>query len=385
MPTLPSERTMRNAFLAGDASYDGVFFTGVKTTGIFCRPSCTARKPRPENVEFFATPREAMFSGYRACKRCHPLDSDGRPPAWVARLLERLEQAPGERIRAADLRAVGVDPARARRYFQKHYGMTFQAFCRARRLGDAFRQIKGGSTVSTVASQSGFESESGFRAAFGRAFGAAPSEAADNDAVALDWIASPVGPLIAGASGDGICLLEFSDRRMLEAQLQTLRRRLGAPLVPGRNRWLEMLRSQLDEYFAGRRRDFDLPLVIRGTPFQEQVWRTLLEIPYGATWSYRDVATHIGQSKATRAVGTANGMNRIAILVPCHRVVNADGRMGGYGGGVWRKQFLLDLERGQREFDLRGAPTAEVSAPRASRPSARGARRAGRPARPAEC
>jgi AraC family transcriptional regulator of adaptative response/methylated-DNA-[protein]-cysteine methyltransferase len=351
MPSLPSERVMRRAFLAGDASYDGVFFTGVKTTGIFCRPSCTARKPRPENVEFFATPREALFSGYRACKRCQPLHADGRPPAWVERLLARLEAAPGERIRAADLRAMGIDPARARRHFQKHYGMTFQAFCRARRLGDAFRQIKGGSTVTNVASQSGFESESGFRAAFGRAFGAAPSEAAAGEAVSLAWIASPVGPLVAGATSEGVCLLEFSDRRMLEAQLKALRQRLGAPLVPGRNRWLDQLRKQLDEYFAGERREFDLPLVIRGTPFQEQVWRTLLEIPYGHTWSYRDVATRIGQSGATRAVGTANGMNRIAIVIPCHRVVNADGRMGGYGGGLWRKQFLLDLERGQRTFD----------------------------------
>jgi AraC family transcriptional regulator of adaptative response/methylated-DNA-[protein]-cysteine methyltransferase len=342
---------MRRAFLAGDASYDGVFFTGVKTTGIFCRPSCTARKPRPENVEFFATPREAMFSGYRACKRCQPLDADGRPPAWVARLLGQLESAPGERIRAADLRAAGIDPARARRYFQKHYGMTFQAFCRARRLGNAFRAIKGGSSVSNVAFESGFESESGFRAAFGRAFGGAPSEAAAAEAVVLEWIASPVGPLIAGATSEGLCLLEFSDRRMLEAQLKTLQRRLGAPLVPGRNRWLEVLRRQLEEYFAGQRQRFDLPLVARGTPFQEQVWRTLLEIPYGETWSYRDVATRIGQSGATRAVGTANGMNRIAIVIPCHRVVNADGRLGGYGGGVWRKQFLLDLERGQRTLD----------------------------------
>jgi len=385
MPNLPSERVMRRAFLAGDASYDGVFFTGVKTTGIFCRPSCTARKPLPENVEFFANPREAMFSGYRACKRCHPLDADGKPPAWVTRLLERLERAPGERIRAADLRAAGIDPARARRYFQKHYGMTFQAYCRARRLGDAFRQIKGGSKVSTAAIEAGFESESGFRAAFGRAFGAAPGEAATGETVLLEWIASPVGPLVAGATGEGIALLEFSDRRMLEAQLKTLRRRLGAPLVPGRNRWLERLRKQLDEYFAGRRQDFDLPLVVRGTQFQEQVWRTLLTIPYGETWSYRDVAARIGQSGATRAVGTANGMNRIAIVIPCHRVVNADGRMGGYGGGVWRKQFLLDLERGQRGLDIRGATPVEVTAPCASRPSARGARRATRPARPAEC
>jgi AraC family transcriptional regulator of adaptative response/methylated-DNA-[protein]-cysteine methyltransferase len=352
MPNLPTERTMRRAFLAGDASYDGIFYTGVRTTGIFCRPSCTARKPRPENVEFFATPSEALFSGYRACKRCRPLDADGRPPQWVARLLARLEAAPGERIRAADLRAEGIDPARARRWFQKHYGMTFQAYSRARRLAGAFRQIKRGDTVSNVANESGFESESGFREAFARTFGAAPGTAATGEAVTLDWIASPVGPLVAGATDEGICLLEFSDRRMLEAQFKTLRRRLNAPLVPGRHRWLDALRKQLEEYFDGRRTQFDLPVVIRGTPFQEQVWRTLLEIPSGETWSYRDVAARIGQPGATRAVGTANGMNRIAIVIPCHRVVNADGRLGGYGGGVWRKQFLLDLERGQRRFEV---------------------------------
>ena len=353
MSTLPTLRTMRRAFLAGDASYDGVFFTGVKTTGIFCRPSCTARKPRPENVEFFATPREALFSGYRACKRCRPMDADGRPPAWVATLLARLDAAPGERIRAAELRAAGIDPARARRWFQKHYGMTFQAYCRARRLAGAFRSIKGGSTVSDVAIESGFESESGFREAFARTFGAAPVAAVAGEAVVLEWLASPVGPLVAGTTDEGICLLEFSDRRMLESQLQTLRRRLGAPLVPGRHRWLEVLRAQLAEYFDGCRTRFDLPLVIRGTPFQEQVWRALLEIPCGETRSYRDIAERIGHAGATRAVGTANGANRIAIVIPCHRVVNADGRLGGYGGGLWRKQFLLDLERGQRRLDAR--------------------------------
>jgi len=345
MTSLPPVTEMRRAFLRGDSSYDGIFLTGVRTTGIFCRPSCTARKPKPENVEFFSSPREAVFSGYRPCKRCRPLDVDGRPPAWVAKLLARLEVEPGQRIRAGDLRAAGVDPSRARRYFLKHYGMTFQAYCRARRLADAFRLIKEGAAVSDVASHAGFDSESGFRAAFERAFGGSPAAAVDGDAVALDWIPSPLGPLVVGANSEGLCLLEFSDRRMLEAQLATLRRRLGTALLPGRNRWIEQLRTELGEYFEGQRRRFDLPLVIRGTSFQERVWRALLEIPIGETWSYRDLARRVGNPGATRAVGTANGMNRIAILIPCHRVVNADGRLGGYGGGVWRKQFLLDLER----------------------------------------
>jgi AraC family transcriptional regulator of adaptative response/methylated-DNA-[protein]-cysteine methyltransferase len=355
MKALPPVPEMRRAFLRGDESYDGVFYTGVRTTGIFCRPSCTARKPRPENVEFFATPREASFSGYRPCKRCRPLDADGQPPAWVRRLLERIDASPALRIRAADLRSAGIDPARARRYFVRHYGMTFQAYCRARRLGDAFRMIKEGATVSEVAGESGFESESGFRAAFARAFGTTPGEAASDDAIVLDWIPSPVGPLVAGANSEGLCLLEFSDRRMLETQIETLRRRVGRILVPGRNHWLETLRTQLAEYFDRRRQVFDLPLVIRGTEFQQKVWRALLTIPYGQTWSYRQLAARVGQPAATRAVGTANGMNRIAIVIPCHRVVNADGRLGGYGGGVWRKQLLLDLERGQAALPIAAA------------------------------
>ena len=339
---------MRRAFLASDASYDGIFFTAVKTTGVFCRPSCRARKPKPENIRFFATPRAAMFSGYRPCKRCRPLDTDGRPPAWVAQLLQRLEASPARRIGAAELSSMGIDAARARRYFLAHYGMTFQAFCRARRLRDAFQRIRQGATVTQTALESGFESESGFRSAYARAFGAAPTEEQSRPPVTIGWIETPVGPLVAGTTDSAVCLLEFSDRRMLETQFAAVRRRLRAALVPGSNRWLDALRVQLGEYFAGARRKFDLPLSFPGTTFQEKVWSALLEIPYGSTCSYQDIARRLGQPAAVRAVGAANGMNRIAIVIPCHRVVNANGGLGGYGGGLWRKQLLLDLEAGQR-------------------------------------
>ena len=151
-----------------------------------------------------------------------------------------------------------------------------------------------------------------------------------------------------GTTDAAICLLEFSDRRMIEAQLRTLRRRFGAALVPGRNRLVGELQRQLDQYFAGRRREFDLPLAYPGTPFQEKVWAALLKIPYGRTRSYQDIARQVGHPRAVRAVGTANGMNRLAIVVPCHRVVNSNGELGGYGGGLWRKRLLLDLEKGQR-------------------------------------
>jgi AraC family transcriptional regulator of adaptative response/methylated-DNA-[protein]-cysteine methyltransferase len=345
MNTQPSRETMVAAFLAADGAYDGVFYTAVKTTGIFCRPGCPARKPLPKNVEFYATVREAMFAGYRPCKRCTPLDTPGKPPDWAARLIARLDAAPDLRIRAADLRAEGIDPGRARRWFVAHYGMTFSAFCRARRLSVALTAIREGGSVDDAVYESGYLSHSAFRDAFTRTFGATPGQGKEINAVSLAWIECPLGPLIAGADDRGICLLEFSDRRMLEAQLKTLAKRLGRPLVPGEHHLLERLRGELADYFAGTRKEFTVPLNAPGTPFQERVWNALLTIPFGELRSYEQIAVGIGSPKAVRAVGRANGMNRIAIVIPCHRVVGKDGTPTGYGGGIWRKQRLLELER----------------------------------------
>lgn len=195
----------------------------------------------------------------------------------------------------------------------------------------------------------GADAESGgeFGSAFIRILGNPVPDAPVRNALKLDWIETPVGPMLAGASAQAVVLLEFSDRKILEGQLETLRKRFNVPVVPGSNRWLTALRRQLGEYFAGRRRQFDLPLEYPGTQFQERVWSQLLTIPYGETWSYLEMARRLGDVKATRAVGTANGMNRIAIVIPCHRVINANGELGGYGGGLWRKRILLDLEQGQ--------------------------------------
>ena len=166
----------------------------------------------------------------------------------------------------------------------------------------------------------------------------------------IDVIDSPVGALIVGATESAVCMLEFVDRASLRARLDSLKRRFAESIEIGSNACLAALRAQLSEYFAGARRTFEVPLSYRGTPFQETVWSALLSIPFGQTWSYLDVAKRIGDPGATRAVGMANGMNPIAILIPCHRVVNAGGELGGYGGGAWRKRALLDLEKGQMQL-----------------------------------
>jgi AraC family transcriptional regulator, regulatory protein of adaptative response / methylated-DNA-[protein]-cysteine methyltransferase len=343
MSALPPFETMDKAFRERDGSFDGLFFAAVSTTGIFCRPSCPARKPLPGNVSYYATAAEALFAGYRPCQRCKPLDS-GADPKWMSELVDRVEAEPGARIRDAELRAAGLDPATVRRRFQARYGLSFQAFQRARRLASAFESIKRGASIDDAVFDHGFESHSGFRDAFARLFEAPPGRARGQDFIRLAWIESALGPLVAGAVDGGICLLEFTERRMLEAQAETLRSRLKLPAAPAHHPLLERLEVELGEYFAGERKDFDLPLVEPGTPFQERVWAALGRIPYGETRSYSDLARAIGDPAAVRAVAQANGRNRIAILVPCHRVIGADGGLGGYGGGLWRKKRLLEIE-----------------------------------------
>jgi AraC family transcriptional regulator, regulatory protein of adaptative response / methylated-DNA-[protein]-cysteine methyltransferase len=346
MNTMPPISEMTRAYLENDAAYNGLFFLGVRTTGIFCRPTCPARKPLPMNVEYFPSAQAAVFAGYRPCKRCRPLESDDQP-AWAGELLSEVERDPSPRITDADLKARGIDPATVRRHFLRQYGMTFQAFTRARRLSATLSRIRADAPLDGAVFESGYESHSGFRDAFLRTFGDTPGNHRDGECVLLSWLRSPLGPLVAGATAAGICLLEFTDRRMLEAQFTTVRKRLAAPVVPGSNEHLEKLADEIARYFAGSLRSFSVPLIYPGTPFQQRVWAQLLAIPYGETRSYEDLAIAVGDKKAVRAVGRANGLNRIAIVIPCHRVVNKSGALGGYGGGLRRKQFLLDLERSQ--------------------------------------
>lgn len=344
MKTLPPVDEMQRAYLDSDAAFNGLFFLGVRTTGIFCRPTCPARKPLPKNVEYFPSANAAIFAGYRPCKRCRPLELDEQPK-WVSDLLAEVERDPAARIGERSLRARGIDPATARRYFLRHYGMTFHAFARARRLGGAFNRIREGAPIDDAVFESGFDSHSGFRDAFSRTFGAPPGESREGECVFLSWIRTPLGPMVAGATAEGICLLEYTDRRMLEAQLAAVKRLFDEPLVPGTNSCLETLEEELTAYFAGTLRQFTVPLSYPGSEFQKRVWDQLRRIPYGETRSYEEMAAALGAPKAVRAVGRANGLNRIAIVIPCHRVVGKDGELCGYGGGLWRKKFLLDLER----------------------------------------
>jgi len=341
---LPSEEEMFRAFVARDRSYDGIFFTGVKTTGIFCRPSCPARKPKRRNVVFCATAAEALELGLRPCLRCRPLDPPEGTPATIRTLLRELEGDSSLRLRDADLRDRGLEPATVRRWFKANHGMTFHAFQRSRRLGRALEELGRGGAVTQAAFGNGWDSLSGFDQALRKLTGRSPGTNRDTPVLHLSRVETPLGPMLMGALEEGVCLLEFTDRPLLETQLRRIAKLFGSVPVPGENRHTRLLREELAAYFAGEVRSFATPLVITGTPFQERAWGALLRIPYGETRSYGEQARMVEAPRAVRAVARANGDNRIAVVIPCHRVVGGDGALTGYGGGLWRKRWLLHHE-----------------------------------------
>lgn len=325
---------------------------GVKTTGIFCRPSCSARKPKRANVEFFPAAREALAAGYRPCKRCAPMSLHEPEPAWLRRIHAELEARAGRagnhvgragRMRDADLVRLGIAPSTARRYFLSRHGMTFHAYCRARRLGGLLGELRNPSARS----ESILETSRPARAPATPAPRSLrpPRTSRGESGLQACWLDTPLGGMVAVADSAGLCLLEFVDRRALESELAALRARFNSPVQAGDNEHLDRAATQIREYFDGVRRQFEMTLNQRGSAFQRRVWENLQAIPFGHTRSYAQIARIVGVPGGSRAIGLANGKNSIAIVVPCHRVIRSDGTLCGYGGGVHRKRWLLDHER----------------------------------------
>jgi len=316
-------------------------------TGTFCTEDCSQAASESGGSRSFKSAREALAAGFRPCRHCTPLKTGLADPAWLLPLMSEVEADPARRWHDHDLELMGLDPVAVRRWFVANHGLTFHAYTRLRRLGQALRQIQHGTPVNEAVVAQGFDSESGFRDAFTQVFGNPPSAVDRESSIWINRVATPLGSMIMGVHDSGLCLLEFAERRMLETQLTRLRQRMGRVFLPGDHPLMQQVKKQLDAYFDGSLRNFSLPIQAPGTAFQEAVWDALRQIPYGAMRSYADIATTIGQPEAVRAVGGANGDNRIAIIIPCHRVVASDGELTGYGGGLWRKEFLLAMEQAQ--------------------------------------
>ena len=333
------------ALLAKDSEYDGVFFVGVKTTGVFCHPTCPARKPKLENCEFFRSAEEALLASFRPCKRCRPLSHPQRVSPLIEKLVAAVEAEPQKRWQEKDFMDLGIDLSTARRQFKKRFGMTLIEYARARRMGLAMKHIRTGKSVIESQLEAGYESDSGFRDAFSRIMGTIPSKIKHHLVLKATWLDTPLGPMIAIGSETDLYLLEFVDRRGLEREVERLRKRAKAAILPGETAPIQSIRQELHAYFEGKLTQFKTSLFLLGSPFQQQVWQALQTIPPGQTCSYQELAVQIGRPSSCRAVANANGANQIAIVIPCHRVINTGGALGGYGGGVSRKQWMLSHEK----------------------------------------
>ena len=244
-----------------------------------------------------------------------------------------------------------LDPAGVRRWFKKNYNMTFHNYVRKIRLSNAITEMKNGETMTQAAFAQGYESLSGFIDAMKSFTGKTPTESKNVKFLSVDKINTQLGPMIACAMDDGIYLLEFEDRRMLKTQMKRIIR--GNKVVPvlSKHKYIKQIEEELQLYFEGKLSEFKTPFKMTGTEFQKSVWNQLLKIPFGETICYEELAARIGNPTAQRAVANANGFNSIGIVIPCHRVIGKDGNLRGYGGKVWRKKKLLDLESANNNAD----------------------------------
>jgi AraC family transcriptional regulator of adaptative response/methylated-DNA-[protein]-cysteine methyltransferase len=343
-----SEMQCWDAVQARDRRFDGRFFFGVVTTGVYCRPSCSARRPLRQNVRFFQFSSDAEQAGLRPCLRCRPLTD---PTAAIADLCRYLEEHADERPDLATLAArAGLSRFHLQRTFKAAVGVTPKQYLEAHRVGKLKQELRQAKDVTAAVYEAGFGSASRVYERADSRLGMTPKQylrGGEGVAVTYATIPSPLGLAMMGATGRGICFLQFGETR--EQLVEALRREYPAadlapapePPTPALRAWM----AALADHLAGARPTLELPLDIQATAFQMRVWDYLRSIPSGKVQSYGEVAAGIGQPTAFRAVARACSANRVALVIPCHRVVRGDGDAGGYRWGVARKQALHDRER----------------------------------------
>jgi AraC family transcriptional regulator of adaptative response/methylated-DNA-[protein]-cysteine methyltransferase len=328
------------AFDNRDRSFDGQFVGAVKTTGIYCKPSCPARRPLPENVEFFWEPAEARAAGYRPCMRCKP-DEVGRDREAVAAALKLIEETEHGLSLEELAAAVGYAPHHFHRLFKRDTGLTPAAYRRSVQARRAAAALDGNGRVTDAIYEAGYSGPSRFYANTKGHLGMTPSAWKNGGAGAvIRWAVVPtsLGQMLVAATEKGICRLSFDEGAEALAD-----RFPKAQILPA-DATTEALIAGAVQAVENPSRMPDLPLDVAGTAFQEAVWQELRRIPIGETRSYADIAAAVGKPKAVRAAGSANGANNVAVLIPCHRVVRSDGSLGGYAYGLDRKRMLLEKE-----------------------------------------
>ena len=337
---------MWEAVQTRDSRADGRFVYAVRSTGIYCRPTCPSRRPAPHRVAFFAGPAEAEIAGFRACKRCLP---DREPPnaGLVRRVCEYIQNRPDSVLTLAELgRAVGSSPSHLQRVFKKATGVTPRQYASAWRLDRFKAMIRDGQDIATALHEAGFGSSSRLYENSGEKLGMSPGvyqRGGMGMNIYHTVVACPMGRLLVAATDKGVCSVKIGDSG------PALEEGLLAEFPSANHQQdgghLAIWAAEILSYLDGEKTGLDLPLDIQATAFQQQVWRMLRTIPYGETRTYQQVAQALGKDRSSRAVGTACGANPVALVIPCHRVLRKDGGLGGYSWGLERKQSLLDLEQ----------------------------------------
>lgn len=345
---LPEHDVLYKALCDRNGDYEGSVWVCVKTTGIFCRLTCPARKPKSENCLFYETIGECIGNGFRPCRRCNPMAPEATADKTVQLLLKKLEAAPDKRWQESDIINLGLDPTTVRRAFKRHYGMTFLQMARQTRLREGISELVNGKRVIDAQTVAEYASASAFRAAFTKLTGLKPKDFTNDAPLKVSWIDTPLGAMVIVCDQQQLHLLEFTNRKALRTELnrlQEIHNYIPAPLGFGETVVTEQVRYELNNFFDRRCAEFTISVAMHSTPFTTKVWHALQKIPAGETRSYSDIARAVGKPAAVRAVARANGANPVAIIVPCHRVIGADGSLTGYGGGLWRKQKLIELEK----------------------------------------
>jgi AraC family transcriptional regulator, regulatory protein of adaptative response / methylated-DNA-[protein]-cysteine methyltransferase len=343
------------AVIACDASFDGQFYYSVETTGVYCRPSCAARLAKRANVRFHDTRADAERAGFRPCKRCKPdqpsLDQlHAEKVAQACRLIEDADEAPKLDALAG---TVGLSPYYFHRIFKQVLGVTPKAYATAHRTKRVRARLGEAGTVTEAIYDAGFNSNGRFYANSSEMLGMTPSDFRAGGAGQEMRFAvgkCSLGSVLVAASGKGICAILLGDDR--ESLLRDLKDQFPRARLVGGDKAFERLTAKVVGFVEDPAKGLDLPLDVRGTAFQHRVWDALRRIPPGSTASYAEIAEKIGAAKAVRAVARACATNRIAVAIPCHRVVRSDGALSGYRGGVERKRALLDKEA-RTKFKLR--------------------------------
>jgi AraC family transcriptional regulator of adaptative response/methylated-DNA-[protein]-cysteine methyltransferase len=321
---------------------DGLFVVGVVTTGIYCRPGCPARTPRPENRRFFATPAEAEAAGFRACLRCHPKEAPADGIERACRFAETCEERPSLGTLA---RVAGLSPFHFHRAFKARMGMTPRAWVAASRAERLRAGLAAGSQVTAAIHEAGFANASRAYEAAPAALGMAPSRYRNRGAgetIRAAIAATSLGFLLVAATDIGVVRIAFGAPPILAAELKA---DFAAAEIRFEDPGLSDLVGKVVQLIEAPTPTHDLPLDIRGTAFQRRVWEALRAIPAGATATYEEIAERIGAPRAARAVAGACAANRLPVAIPCHRVVPKGGGHGGYAYGPERKSALLDRER----------------------------------------